>query len=976
MGDPTQRRHATRPLEDPRANASASGSRAIPSRVGRFVVLEAAGEGGMGQVLAAYDPVLDRRVALKRVLARQATAVARARLHREARAMAQLSHPGVVAVHDVLEVDGDLYVAMDYVEGRTLRAWLAQRPRPWSELLPLLVAAGRGLAAAHDQGLVHRDFKPDNVLVDEQQRVRVTDFGLATTVADEHDETPRGPSPAEALGSITRTGALLGTPRYMAPELLRGEPADPRSDQFAFCVTLYEALYACDPFDGEATASDRPTPAPRAGAAPEWLASAVLRGLALEPRDRWPSMADLLAELERPRTRGRRFIAASALVGATLTGWWALSDRESCEGAEQALSQHWNDQRRATLRDAMLDTELPLASESWSRVERELDDWAQRWRAGYTAACESHRRSEQSDGLFDRRVACLHQQRWALAAATRVLEAPDARVVQRAARAGGELPPPEACARVEVLLSGAAVPEDPEVARATHALRERFIEARTRADFRGHHDEAVAAYDELIAALDTEALQATSLHAELLHARGNARSGTNAVEAAKADLLAAYTAAERVDDEVLKARAASTLVDLVARRGLALPDVEAWAQLAEVIVQRAEPEGRTHGTVMSVLAKLRLHQGRYDDAIALARRAHTLLAASYGREHARVVVPLTTEATAQAGLGDLDRALALHRRAAEQLAVALGPSHPEVAAAEFNLGSLELETGHPEAAIARFERALSRWREVLGEDHTRVAGALFGLGSVYDAQGRLDDAKRHYEQARAIWEAQPAIEKGNLSVVYNNLASLEARHGRFEQALPLFERSAALEQEFRGREHPAYAEALGSLAAIHLDLGHLPQAEAHAREAIALLRKTVGSDHPRLVSMLANLAQAQSARGAHVEAQANVEEAMALAEDEPRHLDLWGRLASLRLDQGDPAGAREALTQLQQRLRSADVELPAAEQARVLFVQARLAEDPKAGRALAQQALDRLSADDSAPTAAQDEIRAWMAETF
>jgi eukaryotic-like serine/threonine-protein kinase len=289
-------------------------SRALPAgtRVGRYVIVDTLGSGGMGVVYRARDPELGRHVALKLVRpngSSAGTAEVRARLVREAQAMAKLAHPNVISVFDVGTVDGDVFVAMELVDGPNLADWLAQTPRSVREIIDVFEQAGRGLEAAHAANLVHRDFKPVNVLVGRDGRVRVLDFGLARLT---HDETRASlaatqPSPAPGLASLTHTGALLGTPLFMAPEQFAGGTTEERTDQFGFCVALYHALYNAYPFEGKTVPelmvnvmAGSPT-IPRAGKAPVWLQRLVLRGLSVRPDARFPNMTALLAELTRRR---------------------------------------------------------------------------------------------------------------------------------------------------------------------------------------------------------------------------------------------------------------------------------------------------------------------------------------------------------------------------------------------------------------------------------------------------------------------------------------------------------------------------------------------------------------------------------------------------------------------------------------------------------------------------------------------------
>ncbi|HEY6037415.1 MAG TPA: serine/threonine-protein kinase, partial [Kofleriaceae bacterium] len=315
----------------------------IGDRVGRYLVLSTLGTGGMGQVFAAYDPQLDRKIALKVLRANLGANAkeARARLKREAQAIAQLNHPNVVAVYDVgTTTNGeDVYIAMEFVEGDTLTTWLKRWPRTWREILEVFHQAARGLMAAHSVGLLHRDFKPDNVLVGGDGRVRVTDFGLARSLFG-IDDSGRGPTAAaDILGSarlmpradgspllvdLTATGTVLGTPRYMPPEQLLGPNIDARSDQFSFCVALYEALYGTHPLPGATSVAmleegKEASPPPDARL-PAPISRAVMRGLAKERTQRFPTMAALVTELTPPPERAPGRGIAIAVVGLIVIG--------------------------------------------------------------------------------------------------------------------------------------------------------------------------------------------------------------------------------------------------------------------------------------------------------------------------------------------------------------------------------------------------------------------------------------------------------------------------------------------------------------------------------------------------------------------------------------------------------------------------------------------------------------------------------
>jgi serine/threonine protein kinase len=304
------------------------------ARVGRYVIETLIGAGAMGAVYAARDPDLDRTVAVKLlradILSHDERPKMRARLLREAQAMARLSHPEVIAVYDVGALGDQLFVAMEYVEGETLRQWRVSRHREFGEILQAYERAGSGLAAAHESGLVHRDFKPDNVLVGRDGRVRVTDFGLARNLDQPEPNREPGRDDAGAPAApttLTRTGTLLGTPAYMAPEQLRGNVADARSDVFSFCVALYEALYGERPFAGstvpvlkQAIEGGEIRRAPVMTRVPGWVRVVLLRGLRANPEERFASMRGLLDALRtahaasRLRTRRRLTVGSAAVM--------------------------------------------------------------------------------------------------------------------------------------------------------------------------------------------------------------------------------------------------------------------------------------------------------------------------------------------------------------------------------------------------------------------------------------------------------------------------------------------------------------------------------------------------------------------------------------------------------------------------------------------------------------------------------------
>ncbi len=327
-----------------------------PDHVDRFKVVRKLGEGGMGRVYEARDPELGRRVAVK-LLAGAATTDARERLRREARAMAAVNSPHVAAVHEIGTHGNDVFVAMEYIEGENLNEWTSRLARPWPQVLAKYIQASKGLEAAHGCGLIHRDFKPDNVMVGRDGRVRVLDFGLAKSLEIErgHSAQTGSAHTDDALGSgagtlnLTTTGTVMGTPRYMAPEQFRGEATDWRTDQFAFCVALYEGLFKMRPFAGNTMAAlgtsvcmGRVRPIPESSTVPEPLKAAILRGLSVEPGDRHPSMRVLRGIMEdalegKSTKAGARSLVPILLAGAAAVALAIVGAAVSQRGGAEAV---------------------------------------------------------------------------------------------------------------------------------------------------------------------------------------------------------------------------------------------------------------------------------------------------------------------------------------------------------------------------------------------------------------------------------------------------------------------------------------------------------------------------------------------------------------------------------------------------------------------------------------------------------------
>lgn len=464
--DSTVDRQDTAPGVDARPR---EGVLAAGDTLGRFIIEGEIASGGMGVIYRAHDPTLKRSVALK--LLKVGAVQGPDRLLREAHALAQLEHPNIVTVFEAGLLDGEVFIAMELIDGVSLDTWLA-RSRTWRAIANVLEAAGRGLAAAHAAGLVHRDVKPSNIMIASDGRVKVVDFGLARAI--EASSSTSFPSVTGTNGGdrLTRTGALVGTPAYSAPEQLAGGEVDPASDTFSYCVTFVEALFGSRPFLGVTTGAllecmlaGSPT-VPAKPRIPSRLRAVLRRGLAFDPSER-ASLGEVLDVLAREPGRQRvrtRLIGATTIAGvaALVTVAVQRPADSACTTSRAEIETVWNPDRAARVRDAILATKAPFAVDSWQRIERSLDQYADRWVAMSTRACEAtavHR--TQSAELLDRRMTCLAQRRADLDATLTTLAETDERKVREALRAVSRMPSLATCDDTQGLLALEAPPDDP-----------------------------------------------------------------------------------------------------------------------------------------------------------------------------------------------------------------------------------------------------------------------------------------------------------------------------------------------------------------------------------------------------------------------------------------------------------------------------------------------------------------------------------
>jgi tetratricopeptide (TPR) repeat protein len=813
--------------------SSRQGLRLKPGEViGRYIIRRIVGAGGMGIVYAAYDPKLDRDIALK-LLRPEHLSGSEERLDREAKLMARLSHPNVITIYDVGTFANQIYVAMELVVGETLGDRLRRSPkRPWRDILTLFLPAGRGLAAAHREGVIHRDFKPDNVLVGHDGRVRVTDFGLARLTHSPESlppPSPATPSQETPSASLTLTGALLGTPAYMAPEQLRGGEADALSDQLGFCIALYEGLHRERPFAGDSLAEL--LRAVEAGArraqgeasVPAWLRRVVARGLSAEPGARWPSMDALLTALERGLAARRwQWLALGAALSAPVLAFGATRRPpvvRPCHGAAALLVGVWDGTLRQTVRQAFVATGVSYAEDAWGRVAGMLDAYGEAWTQQHTEACEATRvRGEQSSELLDLRMHCLEKQRQELKALVGVYAHADAAIVRRAVAA---VPLPtnlRVCADTRELLQPTRLPPDP-VAR-THITRLEQHLAGLRAQHQaGQYHVALAAAKQ--AAADSGRLGYAPLQAEAELILGDLQQTLGEHGAAESSYYQALWSAEAGHQDRIAAQAWTRIAYVVGCGQERVPESQRLLQHAEAALRRLGDDPIERAALDSTAGSMAFAQGRYHEAQQRLESSLKLLQGALGRDSLEVSEVLHRLALVCEPLGEWAEALTYERQALAILERRFGSAHPATADSQRRLAQHLFYNEYYEEGLLLAQTALATYQRSRPVDEDHVATALLGVAEILNEMGR----------------------------------------GR--QALPLTTQALAIRSARRDAGHTDVAEARSRHSIALLQVGQIDQALVEGLQARDILQKTLGSKHVKYAWALSDLGHIYAARGEH-----------------------------------------------------------------------------------------------------------------
>ncbi len=884
--------------------------------VGRYRLGHRIGAGGMGMVFEAHDPELDRRVAIK-LLHPGVTGdadVTRTRLLREARAMARLAHPNVVAVHDVGRVGEQVFLAMELVEGSTLSQWVDAQPRTQRQILEVFVQAGRGLEAAHAVGLVHRDFKPDNVLIGVDGRARVTDFGLArSTVAWTAPPGPAGTGSPTVAGLGTSThgataqGALVGTPAYMAPEQWRGASADARTDQFSFCVALFEALFGKRPFPGNTLAAvadnvleGRMSPLPRS--APGWLRTAIGRGLAGDAQQRHPSMTALLGLLERDRGRtlrvtaiiGAMAVGAAATVGtlAWMTDMTTSTDADApamvaaaegepvptaatpdlpaaappdpaaaCLAASPHARGRWTVKRRATLRNhvrEMEDGEFRAA-----RLLDTLDAWVQGWSRAAVATCTPGPHP-------DARRRCVERQLARFDALLGHIQDLDGFAVQDSVLAAAHrLPAPAQCLD-EAWLAVAPAPAPPDQAATASLLSEDLAAAQGLADLEQWISAPKAAKR---VAEQAQALGYAPFLAEAQLAAGRMAALRDEPDLAVPWLQQAAATAQGGVHEAVLAQAALVLVEVQGVQRLRPAETERWLRIAGSAADRFGDD--------ELAATRRLAEGRLSHAIGEHLEAIPSLEAALawsrealGDAHPRIARIHLDLSSVHLALGDLPRARAAAQTAATMLHDTVGSTALDHAAALSALARVGLAAGEHDAAAKLADRAVHIPTIGRSYRHDLERGMARGLlGHIQAAAGSHELALATFEDARVALfadapKALPSLWQGELLV----------QIGRHDEGLPKLDAALAELESHFGTDDPRLISSLRRIGVAQWTAGQTASGRATLQRAIDVARDAIGYG-PRLAIVQSDLAALERADG-------RLESALTLLDD--AHVPLVG----------------------------------------------------------------------------------------
>lgn len=831
----------------------------------RYQILELVGRGTMGAVFRAHDSILDRSIALKFLqasLSENETPDTSEALRGEALTLAKLSHPNVVSVYELGILDGQSYAAMEFVRGKTLSGWIEAENRSWQEVLEVMVQAGRGIQAAHEAGVVHRDIKPSNILVGDDGRVRVVDFGLARVQAT---------STAKNLNQTSTLTSLAGTPAYLAPELKPNCTSTPKSDQYSFCVTVHEALTGKRPKDFKKNTDV---------SVPEKIMALLERGLANSPNDRHENIQSLLDEMERlaaPRVLLPWLLAGgAALASLVLIGMIFLSENEpraTCNTGPEKLKSVWGEvQKRA------VETHINSLSSSLAFVPL-VEQHASEWLNAHRETClDNVSKGAQSDGMMNRRMLCLDKRLAYLGSFVSSLRDLKPDELGSAYTIASSLSDPEMCQPSQRLVDLWELPADPQKRQQVESLAKAEIKLRSLADL-GRYAQIKDELDELVA---------ESVDIDYPEALASVRATQGWILYNKADydgardvFIQAFNDAEAAGDVQLKHRIALKLGSVEFQTDH-FAEAERWIALGQASAKRGnlyeDPDNesalfRARGGLAYQKGDYKLAFDNHVESLRLLKLAFP----GYNEQFAALHLDIATMSRRLGNVQDAHRHVTMAVKIQEE---AFGVGHVLTAKSQFGLGVNHLHMGQPSEAITHLEMARDAWASEYGLKSYATSQATLNIALARQSMGEVDEAEREFKGVLEIYEAQVPIDPRNVAQVLTSLANLAAGKQDYRRVQRLAERSLALLEPVLGTSHPELAQSLLLLGLAHTELGTLGDAQNAMERSLAIQELSGGKENPGLAYPLQSIGDLATKRGRYPEAIALFERALDLKADD------------------------------------------------------------------------------------------------
>ncbi|MEX1366624.1 MAG: tetratricopeptide repeat-containing protein kinase family protein, partial [Nannocystaceae bacterium] len=726
----------------------------IAPKFGRYVVLDELRGADGERTLVAYDPQLDRKVGLKVFAA--ASDGAQARRRERARTLGGIVHPHVVRVHDVGIWEGRLFAAMDFVEGRTVQPWIEHERPPWRRIVELFLAAGEGLAAAHDAGLVHGSFGSDALVVGDDGQIRVIDF--------------------------VRSTPTIGTP-----------PSE-TDDRRAWCASLLRALSREPTTDG----ADRRAPEP---AIPRRVRRILEDGA--REGSRFASIGAVIEALRRALGRRRRLGAAAVLLGAVAipTVWLARSDpapavQPWCEGVDARLEQTWNDDLAQRSRAAFLATEVPFADDAWDATQTQIERFVDAWRQAQAEHCRALPETDSTDPVLAQRRAaatvCLHRQFQGLRAFTAALPQADAELVANASRTAASLGSPQTCGTGSGDESRYAELDLEQVLAVETALSRASIEREM-----GRY--AVSMEQAREALTLATSIGARALMAEATYEIGLAQARLGAEDEAERLYHDAFSAAVASGHHAIVARSALDLASLLAEQGRH-DEATRWVDHAAAALEREDTLAlRTRLAAVQGLAAYR--RGDHDEAKQHYERSIELAESAeppddFAKMHASQALGnvLGRLGSTEAEIEILQRSLAFAERT-------LGAEHPAVGHHLNSLATALARRGSVELGLVEHARAVAIFEGAFGPDHAHTIAARTSIASTLHEAGRDDEAEQAYATALASAQRTFDVRDPRYVNVIGNVGMFYALTERYVEAAALLSEAATRNEAIHGPQH-------------------------------------------------------------------------------------------------------------------------------------------------------------------------------